>query len=377
MHILYLTSGLSFGGAQKITVGLAEQAVQRGHEASFLTICPGNDYEERLQAKNISLQSLKYEGRFTPRNLLSILQLREAMEEKIRQVNPDLVHEQLFIPKLLAFGKSMLGGCPVVHTQQDTSPWWPKGDLYSRLQTFIERRFSRRTADQNVAISEGVRDGMVQAGLVNSKEACPVIPNFTDLSVVDDDPPGEVSSEGIAKIFMVSRLTWEKKGLDTAVEVLARLLGEEENANLVIVGDGPDRDRMAAFAAEKGVRSNVEFRGYQQDVRRQYQEADVVLMPSRWEGFGITAIEAAACGTPVVGSKVGGLQDVIVHGETGFTCPPDDVSCFVSHIRTLLSDQSLYEQFVRKGAERVRQHFTPEAAFGKYEKIYRRVAPVT
>jgi glycosyltransferase involved in cell wall biosynthesis len=171
---------------------------------------------------------------------------------------------------------------------------------------------------------------------------------------------------------MVTRLTWEKKGLDTAVDILARLRDENEDVRLVVVGDGPDREKMAAYADQQGVGQAIEFRGYQENVRAQYREADLLLMPSRWEGLSITATEATAMGVPIIGSQIGGIREVVEHGETGFTCSPEDVPCFTEHIQELLQDSALRERMVQNAVERVRERFTPEKAFKEYEKVCRR-----
>ncbi|WP_251929731.1 glycosyltransferase family 4 protein [Salinibacter ruber] len=369
MHILHLTATLSFGGAQKITVGLAEQAVNHGHEASILTVTSGNDFAERLQEAGISFRTLGYEGSFTPRNLLSILRLRREMVETVHQIDPDVIHEQLFIPKILAIGMSDIAGRPVVHTQQDSSPWWSRGGAYAYLQTLIERSFSKRIVNENVAVSASVLEEMKDYGLVQEEEGT-VIHNFTEITPAE---PDEISvlGDGPLKLFMVTRLTWEKKGLDTAVDILARLRDQNEDVRLVVVGDGPDREKMAAYADEREVRQAIEFRGYQENVRSQYREADLLLMPSRWEGLSLTATEATAMGVPVVGSQIGGICEVVEHGETGFTSPPENARSFVEHIKRLMHAPELYQRFSKSGIRRVQNHFTPESAFEAYEEVYR------
>ncbi len=370
MHILHLTATLSFGGAQKITVGLAEQAVAHGHEASILTVTSGNDFAERLQEAGISFRTLGYEGGFTPRNLLSILRLRREMVEMVHQIDPDIIHEQLFIPKILATGMSDIAGRPVVHTQQDSSPWWSRSGAYAYLQTLIERSFSKRTVTENVAVSASVLEEMKDYGLVQEGEGS-VIHNFTEITPAEPDELS-VSTDDPIKLFMVTRLTWEKKGLDTAVDILARLRDQNEDVRLVVVGDGPDREKMAAYADQQGVEQAIEFRGYQENVRAQYREADLLLMPSRWEGLSLTATEATAMGVPVVGSRISGIEEVVDHGETGFTCSPEEVSCFTEHIKGLLQNSALRERMARNAVDRVREHFTPEKAFEDYEKVYQR-----
>jgi glycosyltransferase involved in cell wall biosynthesis len=366
MHILHLTTVLTFGGAQKITVGLAEQAVEHGHEASILTICPGNDYVERLQKVGVDFRTLGYEGRFKPKNILSILRVRREMMEEIRRIDPDVVHEQLFIPKLLVWGKSKFESYPVVHTQQDTSLWWSKDSLDAKIKTKVESYFSKVIADKNIAVSNHVSEKM-QKSVITEKNP-EVIYNFTSLI---DEKRNRNNSFDQNKVLLISRLDWEKKRIWMAIEVLKKLISSNKEIKLIVVGDGPDRGKMKNYAEKNNVNKRVEFRGYKEDVWEQYQEASVVLIPSLFEGLPLTALEAAASGTPVVASSIGPLEEAVDHGKTGFTCPPDDVEAFADAVEEIISNEELYQKMSQSAVSRAERLFSPKEAYRRYEEVYR------
>jgi glycosyltransferase involved in cell wall biosynthesis len=288
------------------------------------------------------------------------------MMKEINRIDPDVIHEQLFIPKLLACGKRGLGSYPVVHTQQDTSLWWTRESIDAKIKTKIESYFSKNISDRNIAVSNHVEERMRKSGIIEEK--CGVIYNFTNLA-------GKKNRKNRAqeekKIFVVSRLDWKKKRIWIAIDVLDEVIKENEKVNLVVVGDGPDKEKMRRYAKEKEVSQKVEFRGYRENVWEQYQEASVVLIPSLFEGLPLTALEAAACGTPVVASRIGPLEEVVNHGETGLTCPPDNVEAFAHAIEEIMSNEELYRTMSQNAASRAERLFSPNEAYKRYEEVYK------
>jgi len=165
------------------------------------------------------------------------------------------------------------------------------------------------------------------------------------------------------------------KGLDVAVRALASL--DREDAELVVVGGpsgkaGPDELRKVhALAMELGVRDRMKFVPPQPHhlLSTWYRAADVVVVPSRAESFGLVALEAAACGAPVVASDVGGLRTIVADGRTGFLVEPRDPAAFAVAIDELLSDPALASSFGAAGAQRA-AGFTWSTAAARLRRLY-------
>lgn len=165
------------------------------------------------------------------------------------------------------------------------------------------------------------------------------------------------------------------KGLDVAVSTLAQL--ERDDAELVVVGGpsgagGPaELARVHALAGDLGVRDRVRFVLPQPHhlLSTWYRAADVVLVPSRSESFGLVALEAAACGRPVVASDVGGLRTIVADGATGFLVEPRDPGAFAIAIDKLLADPALGAAMGAAGARRA-QRFTWSTAAGRLRRLY-------
>src|SRR5207248_772983 len=115
----------------------------------------------------------------------------------------------------------------------------------------------------------------------------------------------------------------------------------------LFVGDGPERARAEALARELGVHGDVRFLGEQLDVARLLAQADLFLLPSDSESFGLAALEAMSCGVPVVASRIGGLPEVVKDGETGLLVPPGDGGAFTIAATALLADPARREKMAK------------------------------
>ena len=163
------------------------------------------------------------------------------------------------------------------------------------------------------------------------------------------------------------------KNADQVVETFARLRGDDLPVKLLLVGDGPDRVPAERKARDLGVYDDIRFLGKQDPVEEILSIADVFLMPSGSETFGLAALEAMACNVPVVASNVGGLPELIVDGETGFLCPLDDVDAFTQRTRALLTNDDLHERMSTAARERAEDAFDINKIVPMYENYYQTV----
>jgi N-acetyl-alpha-D-glucosaminyl L-malate synthase BshA len=140
-----------------------------------------------------------------------------------------------------------------------------------------------------------------------------------------------------------------------------------------MVGDGPDRQALERDAVEYGLADDVEFVGEQLDLVPWLSAADLFLLPSSQESFGLAALEAMACGVPVVASRVGGLPEVIEDGVTGFVCDPDDVDGMAERGIEVLSNQTRKREIGEAAIKDVRTRFDDDVIVPQYEAYYQEV----
>jgi L-malate glycosyltransferase len=199
-----------------------------------------------------------------------------------------------------------------------------------------------------------------------------VVPNFIDPEVYDRDRYTSILDEqvdGDKRVLMhVSNFRPVKRVADV-VRVFARVV-ERVPSVLIMVGDGPDRVVAEAEARDLGVADKVFFLGKIDAVAPLLAGADLFLLPSNSESFGLSALEALACGVPVIGTDAGGLPEVVRHGETGILCPPGDVERMAEAAVEILSDRDRWRAMSTRGASDARERFSLDEIVAEYEAFY-------
>lgn len=207
-----------------------------------------------------------------------------------------------------------------------------------------------------------------------------VIPNFVDTDryrpAVTRDPgrlralfPDVEAGEPV--LFHVSNFRPVKRICDV-LKVLAAV-NAQVPCRLVLVGDGPDRSGAERRLRELGLGHRVACLGKQERFVDWLALADVFLLPSESESFGLAALEALSCGVPVVASDVGGLPELVAHGRTGFLAPVGDIDAFASHVLHLIRNRPQWQAMSSAARASVVDRFRPGPALDRYEAVYRRV----
>jgi N-acetyl-alpha-D-glucosaminyl L-malate synthase BshA len=163
------------------------------------------------------------------------------------------------------------------------------------------------------------------------------------------------------------------KNATQVVEVFHRLREDGLPVKLLLVGDGPDRVPAEHEARDLGVYDDVRFLGKQDPVEEILSIADVFLMPSGSETFGLAALEAMACDVPIVASNIGGLPELVRDGEDGFLCPLDDIDAFTARTRQLLTDDDLHARMAEAARTRAVETFDVDSIVPQYEAYYERI----
>ncbi len=150
------------------------------------------------------------------------------------------------------------------------------------------------------------------------------------------------------------------------------LIRRRVDAELWLVGDGGEMEKVRSVLASNGLMESVRFFGLVRDTSFHHLSCDLLLMPSRAESFCLAALEAMACGTPVLASRVGGLPEVVLDGQTGFLFPPGDYEAAADLALRILRNADLKVSLGRKASRHARG-FDPARIIGLYEKLYRKV----
>jgi N-acetyl-alpha-D-glucosaminyl L-malate synthase BshA len=233
-------------------------------------------------------------------------------------------------------------------------------------------KFSIEASDVVTSVSEFLRnETMINYGINKDVIA---IPNFVDTDVFHPVPTAKNLRRLIAQndeklLVHVSNFRPVKRVGD-AIRAFKILLDSGVKAKFLLVGDGPDRNACEALARELGIWNQTRFLGKQSELASILSASDVFLIPSGNESFGLAALEAMACGVPVISSDIGGLPEVNVDGKTGYIVKMGDVDILAERMKTLLTDEPLRAQMGKNALDHALSNFTKEQIVPMYEAAY-------
>jgi N-acetyl-alpha-D-glucosaminyl L-malate synthase BshA len=363
----------TYGGSGVVATELGIELAQRGHEVHFITYSPPfrlhgtqepNIHYHEVEVSNYPLFD------FPPYDLALATRMVEVAE--IYQL--DLLHVHYAIPHSVSalLAKQMLQKAgrrlPFVTTLHGTDI-----TLVGADRSYLPiTRFSIDESDGVTAISHYLRERTIQEFDIH--RPIQVIWNFVNCDVYQRDvgakrrrlefaKPDERLLVHLSNFRPVKRLT-------DVIEIFDRV-HHKVPAKLVLIGDGPDRSKAEWLAVKKGIHKDVIFMGKQDRVHEKLAMADVMLLPSELESFGLAALEAMACEVVPVATRVGGVPEVIDHGETGFLGEVGDVDTMANYAIEILSDESRLCSIAKEARKRARARFCSDNIIPQYESYYR------
>jgi N-acetyl-alpha-D-glucosaminyl L-malate synthase BshA len=357
----------SVGGSGVIAAEIGMALGRRGHRVCFLSDAPPARLD--LGGPNISFHQVALLDYPLVAHRSYALALTAKMVEVARNEKLDILHPHYAIPHSVSatLAKQILGegGPKVVTTLHGTDVTLVGTDHGFQPLT----RFAVAASDAVTAPSRWLADAARANLALPAHLALEVIPNFVDTAALI--PPAHRDHGGRPVLLHVSNFRPFKRVSDV-IRILAAVRTHVD-ARLDLVGDGPERGAAEALVKSLGLQNDVRFYGEMDDPADLYRSSDVFLLPSESESFGLAALEAMACGVPVVASDVGGIPDVVKDGETGFLAPVGDVIAMAEAARRLLTDRPLHQTMSLLARRRVEESFQLDPAVDRYEALYRRV----
>ena len=360
-----------YGGSGVVATELGKALAQRGHEVHFIAYSLPFRLSEAME--NIYF----HEVRVTQYPLFDFppysLSLTSAMVDVARYEKLDLLHVHYAIPHATSavLARTILEGddvpVPVVTTLHGTDiTIVGKDPSFAPVVTW-----SINASDGVSAVSDFLRrETLEQFAVLKPIE---VIPNFVDtrrFRPQDKTALKKAFCPGNEALIMHVSNFRRVKNVHHTVEVLYRLRQDGLAAKLVLVGDGPDRSRAEHLARTRGVYEDVRFLGKQDPISELLPAADLFLLPSGSESFGLAPLEAMACGVPTVCSSIGGLPELIGDSDAGFLCPLGDLDAFTKACRRLIEDGDLRADMAHKARQHAVARFDIKEIVPRYEALY-------
>ena len=360
----------SLGGSGVVATELGKLLAEKGHEVHFIT----HSVPFRLGKfqKNIFYHEVEVNNYYVFKYPPYDLSLANKMAQVAKMENLDLLHVHYAVPHAVCayLAKEMVGDhLKIITTLHGTDVTVLGHD--ESLKDLIRLAINR--SDAVTAVSNDlIRETRT---LLEIDRPIDLAYNFVDKRVYYPRDVsalrGEYAKPDEKILIHISNFRPVKRVHDV-VDIFAKV-AQQVPSKLLFVGEGPDLSKTVCKVKEMGLSDRVIFAGKQEDVAQVISMADIMLLPSEKESFGLVALEGMACGVPTVGSIAGGIPELITHGETGYLAPVGDTDLMADYAVRLLTDNALYSKMSAACLERARKTFCNDLITIQYEQIYYRV----
>lgn len=368
----------TYGGSGIVATELGMELAQRGHDIHFIS------YSQPIRLNAPSPNIHYHEVEVSRYPLFEYppydLALATRMAEVAQIYSLDLLHVHYAIPHSVSalLAKEMLASPTTLHGRRlpyVTTLHGTDITLVGADRSYLPiTRFSIERSDGVTAISKYLRDRTVLEFDVRNR--IEVIYNFVNCDLYRRDAQAaerraQFADKDERLLVHLSNFRPVKR-IPDVIEIFDRVQ-KKVPARLLMIGDGPERSTAEWLVARKGISDRVMFLGKQDNIQEKLAIADLMLLPSELESFGLAALEAMACEVPAIATRVGGIPEVIDHGRSGFLADVGDVETMARYAIELLNDPSRHTTMAQTARFEAQSRFCSSKIIPQYEQLYRDV----
>lgn len=370
LTVVHALAPARVGGLESVVSSLAGGMAARGHRVHVAAVVEP-DAEDHEFVDGLGRDGVKAERLEVPHRAYHVEVRR--LREMFGRTSPDVVHTHGYRGDVVAGTVARWNGLPVVSTVHGFTGGGGKNRFYEWLQEGALRRH-----DAVVAVSAPIRSRLVSRGV--DADRLHLLRNAwtREGALLDRHEARErLGLRGDAFVVgWVGRLTREKGG-DVFLDAVARLGRRYPDTVASVVGEGARRPDLEARARGMGIGDRVDFHGRVPAAAELFGAFDVFVLSSRTEGTPIALLEAVDAEVPVVATRVGGVPDVVRHGEEALLVPPEDPGALADAVSRVREDPGAARGRARRARARIEQEFAPGPWIDGYEEIYREAASRT
>ena len=353
IHVVHTIPTLSFGGAERVVVDIINYADPEKFKFSVIIFFEKTDMMAQIKPKDVEVIVAPKRGQVS-------WGLFGAIQNELAKIKPSIVHTHLFGADVWGRVAAHRLNIPVITTEHNINV--PEGFVKAGIKRYLKNYSVLYTATSGaIAFDLGKRYGISPNKIEVIRPGVPV-EQYSQITTLKTLVPP-------FKLLILGRLT-KQKGQDVALQALSRLT--EFPWKLTIAGAGDWEKKLRLLTARLNLNSRVIFLPPVTNVRVLLEQNDIVIVPSRWEGLGVVAMEAAAAGRVVVASRVGGLFEVIRDGETGILFSPVSPRALAERLTWCFEHTEAAVALARAARNYAAEHFGVEAMARKYEEAYQR-----
>jgi glycosyltransferase involved in cell wall biosynthesis len=372
MRVVHISKVKGIAGSEGHLLRLLPGLIKQGVEVCMIVLedprYPAASFCHALEERGVPVETMPIRGHFDPLLLL-------RLSRKLRSLRPDLVHTHLIHADLYGLPAAKWAGVPAAVSSQHNDDAFRHHLAIKWINQWV-----MRYADRVIAISHAVARLMSETAVIDpvkivtiyyGLDASPQLPTAREMArtALNYRPTDQV-------IGMFGRLV-RQKGVDVLLDAFSQVHVRYPSARLVIVGDGPLSSQLKGQAQRLGLEGVVKFTGWMERASRLMPACDIVVVPSRWEGFGLVTLEAMGWSRPIVASRTSALPEIVLDGKTGLLVPPDDAVALAEAIEILLADSERATAMGQAGYERLVREFSVDkmvqATLDVYGQVVTRV----
>lgn len=365
INVCHLRSGADVYGAETQIFNLC-RIRRAGIDARLLFISSSDlahQCVDKARALDISADQVVIRGKFR-------LSFAKELGEYIRKHDISILHCHDYKSDTLGFLAAKRAGIPIVATAHGFTEWSPRLKLYKHTDLAVLRRF-----DKIIAVSNWSRENLIKLGLPGDKVT--TIYNSLDRDRLKTTAAQVAKARkdldlrpGQKIVLAIGRLSPEKN-FPLLLNAFSELIKDFPSARLIIAGGGGQRQRLEALATKLGLADSVTLVGYYQRVQDLMALADCVAVPSKRETLSMVTLEAMSAGKVVVAARVGGIPEILRHGETGLLVEPGDVDAFAAGLRAVIAGSIDAGKIGAAARERAVVGFPMDKMADETIKVYR------
>jgi glycosyltransferase involved in cell wall biosynthesis len=292
-----------------------------------------------------------------------------GIRELAARTNADIIHAHGYKADIYSYFALRRSGIPLVST---CHTWYDNNrlvTLYGKADRLVLRNYAAV-----VAVSDEVKQRLLSAGV--RKEKIHMVRNGIDLRPFDNARPSlrdDSTSDHSPIVGLIGRLSIEK-GVDIFLRAAARVLVELPSTKFVVVGEGPDCDKLESLIDELKLRESVSMLGRRDDIPSVHASLDIMVSASRQEGLPMAVLEGMASSLPLIATPVGDVPTVILDSQTGVMVPPEDPALLASAIVSLLRDPAQRKRLGAAARKLIEDEFSADRMTADYLRVYEKAA---
>ena len=364
IRILHLTTDSRIGGTERNIISLAANLNKERFENIVVALLSGGSLIDELTKLNVKAYCVGMKSKF---DIMAIRRLSDIIKES----RADILHTYLFHANILGRIVGRINRVPVIISSERCL------DLERRGFNNLLNNLTLRWCSKIVVVSDSVGKMLMARDKVPCSRIVRIYSGIEfsnyNLNIDKDRKRKELGLKSDDTIIgTIGRLRPEK-GHEYLIKTMAEVLRKFPEARLLIVGDGPEENKLKCLIDKMGIKDNVVFTGYRNDVPEILAILDLFILPSIEEGLPLAVLEAMASGRGIVATRIGGTEELIEDGVTGVLVPPKDVNALVKAIYGLLKERDKINRLGMMAKEVVKKNFSSNNMLTNYERLYEEI----